>query len=88
MIDTIVVDYNPFAMESRVSIFRDGERGQSHVYSSIEELTNGIIDLAYGQNIYNVKINGPFDIANEVGRMVREYESTQFSINRINVGNL
>lgn len=88
MINTIIVDYNPFAMESRVAIMRNGERGQTQVYSSVEELTNGIIDLAYGENIYNVKVNGPFSIASEISKMVREYENNQYSINRIIVGNL
>lgn len=86
--NTIIIDYDPFAMESRVSILQDGDREHASVYSSLEELVSGVIELAYGHDIYNIKMNGPFAIASEVSRMVKQLERTQYSENKINVGNL
>lgn len=86
--DTIIIDYDPFAMESIVSICQEGKREQTNVFSSIEELVDGIIRLAYEHNVYNVKMNGPFAIASEVNKMVKQLEKNQYSENKINVGNL
>lgn len=87
-LDTIIVDYDPFAMESRVSICQERKREQTNVFSSIEELANGIIELAYKHNVYDVKMNGPFAIASEVNKMIKQLEKNQYSESKINVGNL
>lgn len=86
--NTIIVDYDPFAMESRVSICKDNCREQTNVFSSLEELTNGLIELAYSHDVYEIKMNGPLAIASQVNQLVREYEKNQYSNNRIKVGNL
>lgn len=83
--DVVIIDYDPFAMESRVSICKEGKREHVTVYSTIDELTNGIIGLAYQHNIYDIKIHGPFAIACEIRKEVNRSEQNQYSQNKIKV---
>lgn len=83
--NALLVDYDPFAMESRVSIFAEGERNQVSVCSDLTELVAQIATLAYEHNVYSVKFHGPFAITGEVRRAIEEYEKNQYSNNKITV---
>ncbi len=86
--DALIVDYDPFALESRVYTYKDGNRGQSSVYSSVEELANELVALAYQENIFYVKVNGPFMVQGQLNRLIKEQEQKEYSVNKINVGGL
>lgn len=86
--NTIIIDYDPFVMESRVSILNDGKREYANIHSSIEELPQNIIDLAYKNNIYDIKVNGPFSVATEIKERLKQYENTRYSTNKITMGEL
>lgn len=81
--NALLVDYDPFAMESRVSIYKEGEREQVTVCSNLSELTTQLTALAYEHNVYSVKFHGPFAITGEVRRAIEEYEKNLYSENKI-----
>lgn len=83
--NAIIIDYDPFAMESRISICKEGNKEYARVYSSMEELTNGIISLAYANEIYNIKVHGPFAVSGEIRRAINEREKDMYSQNKITV---
>ena len=88
MEDTLIVEYDPFAAESRITIYKDGKRSYASAHSSIDDLARGIIGLAYSNNIFDVKVYGPFEIERKLNEVVRCFESSEYSINKINVGGL
>ena len=83
MTDTIIVNYNPFAMESVVYIARDGQQNQMKACSDLEGLAGTLIDIAYGHDIYNIKIHAPFAITGEIQRLVTNLEQNMYSENKI-----
>ena len=85
MNDAIIITYNPYEIESSVSIFRDGTQEFSSVYSDTQRLANDIIGLAYKNNIYEVKIHGPFSIEDEIREQINKSEQSMYSQNKITV---
>lgn len=85
MNNVLVVEYDPFSMESRVSIIRGDNTTYAKVYSNIDELTENLIVLAYESDVYNIKVHGPFEIAEQLGKKINEYELNQYSQNKITV---
>lgn len=85
MSDTILVEYDPFNTESRVSIYGNNSKEYINVSSEIEELTKALVTTAYKHNIYNVKVHGPFAIASQLNHMIAEYENKQYSASKIKV---
>lgn len=83
--NAIIVDYDPFAMESRVNVIKEGKHEQLGVASSIENLANDLVALTYQYNIYSVKVNAPLATTNEIKRQVNALESTTYSANKIQV---
>lgn len=81
----IIVSYDPFAMESRVTLFKNGKQEQVDVCSDIPELTNSLVNLAYANNIYSVRVRSPLAIYTEIERTLKELESTQYAENKIEV---
>lgn len=85
MNNALIVSYDPFAMESRVSVMTDGHQEQVNVCSNISDLASKLITLAYSNNIYNIKVHGPFAILAEIKRTINEYEHNVYSENKITV---
>lgn len=85
MNDAIIVNYNPFAMESVVYIARDGQQNQMKVCSDLEGLAGTLIDIAYSHDIYGIKIHAPFAITGEIQRLVTNLEQNIYSENKIMV---
>ena len=85
MTDAIIVNYNPFAMESIVYIARNGQQNQTKVCSDLEGLAGTLIDIAYGHDIYNIKIHAPFATTGEIQRLVTNLEQNMYSENKIMV---
>lgn len=85
MMNAIVVDYDPFAMESRVSIVQEDSKETVRVCSGIEELSDVLVGFAYGKNVYSIKVSGPLAITSEIKRMVQNCEKNLYSKNQITV---
>lgn len=83
--DCIIVKYDPFAMESRVSIYSQQKEQDMQVSSTISELTNAVISLAYSNQCYEVKIHAPASITEEIQREVQECEQQIYSTNKIQI---
>lgn len=83
--NVIVIDYDPFAMESRVYLMRDEQRDYCVVHSDLNSLASEVIGLAYANNIYEVKTRAPFAVSAELRRQIKEQETTLYSNNKITV---
>lgn len=85
MSDALIIEYNPFDIESKVAIFKDGKQEYIRVFSSIEELTTGIIRIAYNNSIYDIKVSGPLAVTGEIRKQITENEKSMYSQNKITV---
>lgn len=72
-------------MESSVYIATDGKQAQTKVCSDINGLAEILVGLAYGHNIYDVKIHAPFATTCEIKRLVNSTEQNMYSENKIAV---
>lgn len=81
--NALLVEYDPFAMESRVSVYKDEGREQVTVCSDINELVSQLATIAYDNDVYSVKFNGPFAVTKELERAIQEYEKNLYSSNKI-----
>ncbi len=86
---TIIVDYDPFAMESRAYIMNGGNRQESYaVESDIPALAEKLIYMADTHKVYNIKIHGPLAIMYEIKRAIGECEMKTYETNKITVEGL
>lgn len=85
MIDAIVVDYDPFSMESRFYCIQGDKRGSYQVASDIPTLVDQIIDMANKTNLYTVKFNAPLVIISEVNKEIKKKELALYSENKITI---
>lgn len=83
MNDAIVISYDPFAMESRVTVVRENSNEQMNVASNMEDLTENLVNLAYKYNIYTVKTHAPLAITAEIKRNIAMLENKNYSKNKI-----
>lgn len=81
----IIINYDPFAMESRVSIYKDGKQERVSIHSNVNDLANEIIKIAYDNNIYEVKTHAPFAFTSEIAKQIHEFEQAQYSQKKITV---
>lgn len=85
MNNAIIVSYDPFARESRVSIVAENSKTQVNVCSSLEELTVELIKLSYGHDIYEIKLHAPPAIIEEIEGRITKAERNIYAVNRINI---
>lgn len=83
MTDAIIVNYDPFAMESAVYIVTNGKQNQIKVCSDLDGLAGALIGFAYGHSIYDVKVHAPFAVIGEVQRLINSLEKNLYSENKI-----
>lgn len=55
------------------------------VSSSIDKLAEAIMNLAYSNNCYEVKVHAPMAITEEIQSQIQEYEQQVYSTNKIKV---
>lgn len=85
MTNSIIVNYDPFAMESAVYILEDGLQKQMKVCSDINGLAETLVGLSYGNNIYSILIHASLAITGEIKNFVRDLEASMYSNNKITV---
>ena len=83
MKDNIIIDYDPFAMESRVVLFRNGKQEVIKVCSDVPSLTSQILDMAYSTNTYSIKVHSPYAFYSEIQRAIEQIELAKYSSNKI-----
>lgn len=86
--NAIILDYDPFAMESRICIVADGHTKYNQVTSEIDDAVEVIVGLAYSNNIYNVKVHAPSQMVGEISRRVQEQEQSDYVNNKITIGEI
>lgn len=85
MTDAIIVNYDPFAIESAVYIATNGKQNQIKVCSDLDGLAEALIGFAYEHSIYDIKIHAPFATTGEIQRLVTNLEQNMYSENKIMV---
>jgi hypothetical protein len=83
--DAIIINYDPFAMESSISIYRNGKQQYDTVSSNLDDLAKRLIGLTHQQDIYSVKVRMPLATTTELKRLISEYELNEYSENKIDV---
>lgn len=83
--NAIIIDYDPFGLESRVSIYRNGIQETLRVYSDIEKMAQAIIGVAYKNNTFEVKTNAPESFISGLSTIISDYELAQYSEQKIKV---
>ena len=81
--DMLVIDYDPFAMESRVIIIEDGQRASVGVSSDMNQLPKELISYCQQYNLYNVKFHAPVGTFYELKRQLDEEEKNVYGENKI-----
>ena len=85
----IIVDYDPFAMNSYAHVMRNGDREKQYaVASNVQDLTEKLVAIAKEHQVYDVKIRGPLAIMGEIKRSISEYEMKTYEENKITVEGL
>lgn len=84
MNNVIFVNYDPFALDSRITIYGDNQE-QRMVGSSVDELSENLAYLMDAYHIYNLRIHAPLALYSEISRNVRELAQAKYSINEINM---
>lgn len=82
MNNVIFVNYDPFAMDSRITIFGENQE-QKMVSSEIGTLSETLTDLMDANHIYNLRIHAPLALYLEITRNVKELAQAKYSINEI-----
>lgn len=83
--DMLVVDYDPFAMDSRVLVLQDGERAVLNTCSDLPELSQALLNYSREYKISQMKIHAPVNFFYELQRMVQEEELNLYNENIINM---
>ena len=83
--NSIVVSYDPFAMESRVTVIHGDFNEQVSVASNMESLVEDLVALAYRYNTYNIKTHAPLAVTAEIKRQITALENNRYSENKITV---
>ena len=84
--NTIVIMYDPFAMESRISLVQEGQREQVSVASNIEELADATVSFAYNHGTNDIRVHAPLAVYGEIKRAIEAVEKNQYNKNSLNVG--
>ena len=83
--DMILIDFDPFAKESRIIVIENGQRGFVSVSSDINELAKQIPAYCEQYKQYNVKFHAPVNAFYELKRQLEEVEKQTYGENKINL---
>lgn len=83
--DMFLIDYDPFAMESRVAIVNDGMRSFVSVSSDISSLAKELPALCDTHNQYNVRFHAPTNAFYELKRQLEDVEKDTYGESKINL---
>ena len=84
--DMILIDYDPFCMESRAHVVENGIQSIIGVSSNLEDLADQIFNYCQQYNQYNVKFHAPIGIYYELKRQLETKEKDLYGANKINLG--
>ena len=80
----ILFNYNPFSMQSQAWVMKEnGQRQYPIASSSLTNLANKLVDLAYAENEYSIQVSAPIAIITEIVKNISIAESEKYSNNKI-----
>ncbi len=88
MNDTIIINYDVYALKSRLYIIKRGESSEREISSDINSFAHEIVNLAQETDIYNIKINAPPVLIKEISHQIHQIELSTYSENRISIGGI
>ena len=83
--DMILIDYDPFAKESRIIVVENGQRSFMAVSSDINSLARELPSYCDQYNQYNVRFHAPVNAFYELKRQLAEIEKNSYGENKINL---
>ena len=84
--NTIVIDFQPFALDSTLFIFEDGLlRKKLEISSDVEKLSTALVDICYAEKVFDIQINAIDAIVFNLQKLVTKEEMNQYSIKKINI---
>lgn len=83
--DMFIIDFDPFAKESRIIAVHNGIRSMIGVSSNINELALELPTYCDAYNQYNVKFHAPVNAFYELKRQLEEVEKRAYGENKINL---
>lgn len=87
--EVLIVDYDPFNIESRISLMQEGDKKDIYrAPSNIPELAESLIGMANKLKVYSIRVRGPLAIIGEIKSRIAECEMQLFSENKITVEGL
>jgi hypothetical protein len=78
-----VVNYDPFAKDSRLMLLDGQIKTEIGISSNIQQMSEKIVNFAYKNNVYDVKIKAPTIIGNEIKKVIRYNELNKYFENKI-----
>ena len=81
--DMLLIDYDPFAKESRVINVSDGARSFVTVSSDISELAKQLPALCQEYSQYNVRFHAPINAFYELKHQLEAVEKDAYGENKI-----
>lgn len=66
MNDMLVIKYDPFSLDSKVYILRDGQQQLTTIRSNASTFASNIAAIANETNIFSVKIDAPSSVVEEI----------------------
>lgn len=79
----MLVQYDPFIMESRVFVVKDKHIQQSLVESNISGLAQNLITQAHNYDVYNIKFNAPPSVFENIKDEIATIEAETYGENKI-----
>ena len=83
--DMFLIDFDPFAKESRVIIVKDGIRSFVSVSSDINALAHQLPVYCDENNLYNVRFHAPVNAFYELKRQLEDVDKATYGENQINL---
>ena len=82
----IIVDVNNFALNTDIFVVKDDGTVQSlKIKKDLDNLAQNMVDLAYANNIYCLRVCGSALSYSELRDCIEQYEKRQYSQNKIEV---
>lgn len=81
--DMLLIDYDPFARDSRIIVVQNEQRSMLTACSDLPELTQALIGYTEQFNLYNVRMHAPLNTFYEFKRQLEQAEKDVYSENKI-----
>lgn len=85
MEDMFIIDFDPFAHESRIIVIENGQRAMVGVSSDLNALAQELPQYCEQYNQYNVRFHAPVNAYYELKRQLADIEKNRYGETKINL---